>query len=76
MFHQELCFYHGPNYKVDEKDITFYLDHIISRSLGLNQTKIHRSTNSDTSKLAIGVSCAHRCIIVGSRCIVGTKSNW
>jgi hypothetical protein len=39
MFHQELCFYHGINYKADEEDITNYLDHRMLRSLGSNQTK-------------------------------------
>ncbi len=71
MFHQELCFYHGTKYKVDEEDKTFYLDHRMLRNLGSYQAKIHRSTNFDTSKLAIGVSCAHKCIIIGNRCNVG-----
>jgi hypothetical protein len=66
MFHKKICLYHGTNHKVDEQDKTFYLDHIMSRSLGLDQTKIHRSANFDTSKLVDGVSCAHRCIIIGS----------
>jgi hypothetical protein len=48
----------------------------MSRSLGLDQTKVHGNTNSNTSKLAIIVSFAHICIIVGSRCNVGTKPNW
>jgi hypothetical protein len=45
----------------------------MSRSLGLDQTKIYGSTNFDTSKLAIGVPCAHICIFIGSRCNVNTK---
>ncbi len=49
MFHQQLCFYHGTIHKADEEDKTFYLDHKVSRSLGSNQVKIHRSTNFDTS---------------------------
>jgi len=44
--------------------------------LGLDQVKIHGSTNSNTFKLAVGVSCAQGCIIVGNRCNVGTKPNW
>jgi acyl-[acyl carrier protein]--UDP-N-acetylglucosamine O-acyltransferase len=44
--------------------------------MGLNQAKVHGSTNFDTSKLVIGVSCAHKWIIIGNRCNVGTKSNW
>jgi hypothetical protein len=76
MFHQEVCLYHETNHKVDEEDKTFYLNHIMSKSLGLYQTKIHRNINFDTSKLVDGISCAHKCITIGSRCNVGTKSNW
>jgi hypothetical protein len=47
----------------------------MSRSLGLDQAEVHGSTNFNTSKLTIGVSCAHICIIVGSRCNVGTEPN-
>jgi hypothetical protein len=36
------------------------------RSLALDQTKIYKSANFDTPKLVDGVSCAHRCIIIGS----------
>ncbi len=46
----------------------------MSRSLGSNQVEIHRSNTYDTSKLVVGVSCAHICITIGSRCNVGTKS--
>jgi hypothetical protein len=46
------------------------------RNLRSNQTKIYGSTNFDTSKLVIGISYAHKCIIIGSRCNVGTKPNW
>jgi hypothetical protein len=59
MFHQELCLYHGTNQQVDEENKTFYLDHKMSRNLGLDQAKVHGSTDSNTSKMAIGVSCAH-----------------
>jgi hypothetical protein len=52
------------------------MDHIMSKRLGSNQAKVHGNTIFNASKLAIGVSCAHRCIIVGSMCNVGTKSNW
>ncbi len=72
MFHQELFLYHGTNHQVDEENITLYLDHIMSRSLGSYKKEVHGSTDSNTSKLAVGVSCAHRCIIVGNRCNVGT----
>jgi hypothetical protein len=65
----------APIYKSDEENKTFYLDHRVLKNLGSNQVEIHGSTNSDTSKLAIGVSCAHICIIVGSRCNVGIKPN-
>jgi hypothetical protein len=75
MFHQELYLYHGTNHKVDEENITFYLDHIVSKNLGPNQIEIHGSTNSGTSKLVVGVSCAHIYIIIGNRCNVGTKPN-
>jgi hypothetical protein len=75
MFHQEFCLYHGTNYKVDEENKTFYPNHRMSKSLGLDQVEIHENTNSNTSKLVIGVSCGHICIIVDSRCNVGTKPN-
>jgi hypothetical protein len=68
--------YHGTNYQVDEENITFYLDHTMSKNLGSNQEKVHGSTNSSTSKLANGISYAHGCIIVGNRCNVGIKPNW
>jgi hypothetical protein len=55
MFHQELCLYHGTNHQVDEENKTLYLDHRILRSLGSNQAKIHGSTDSNTSKLVVGV---------------------
>jgi hypothetical protein len=72
MFHQELRLYHGTNHQVDKENKTFYLDHIMSNNLGLDQAKVHGSIDSNTSKLAVGVSCAHICIIVGSGCNVGT----
>jgi hypothetical protein len=75
MFHKKLYLYHGTNHQVDEENGTFYLDHKVLRSLGLDQVEMHGNTNFDTSKLAIGVSRAHKCIIVGSRCNVGTKPN-
>jgi len=50
----------------------FYLDHKVSTSLGLDQAKVHGSTNYNTSKLEVGISCAHKCIIIGSGCNVGT----
>jgi hypothetical protein len=70
------CFYHGTNHKIDEENQTFYLDHRMSRSLVSYQVEIHGNTNSNASKLAIGVSCAHKCIIIGNRCNVGTEPNW
>jgi len=76
MFHQELCLYHGTKYKANEEDKTLYLDHIVLKILGLDQTEIYGSTNSDTSKLVVGVPCAHKCIFIGSRCNVNTKPNW
>jgi hypothetical protein len=72
MFHKKLSFYHGINYKVDEEDKTIYLDHKVLENLGSNQTKIYGNTNYDTSKLAFGISYAHKCIIIGNRCNVGT----
>jgi hypothetical protein len=75
MFHKKLYLYHGTNYQVDEENETLYLNHRMLRSLGSNQEKIHGNTNFDTSKLANGVSCAHRCIIIGSRCNVGIEPN-
>jgi hypothetical protein len=56
MLHQKLWLYHGTNYQVDEENGTFYLDHRMSKSLGLDQEKVHGNTNSNTSKLANGVS--------------------
>jgi hypothetical protein len=35
--------------------------------------KLYGSIDSNTLKLVFGIPCAHRCIIVGSRCNVGTK---
>jgi len=75
MFHQEFCLYHGTNRQVYEKNKTFYMDHRMLKSLGLDQTKVHGSNDFNASKLAIGVSCAHICIIVGSRCNVGIELN-
>jgi len=37
----------------------------MSRNLGSNQVEIHGSIDSNASKLAVRVSCAHKCIIVG-----------
>jgi hypothetical protein len=76
MFHQELCLYHGTNHQVDEVNITFYLNHIMSKNLGLDQVEVHGSTDFNISKLGVGVLCAHICIIVGSRCNVNTEPNW
>jgi hypothetical protein len=75
MFHQELCFNHGTTHKVDEEDRTFYLDHKVSRSLGSNQVEIHRSTNFDTFKLVVGISCAHKYITIGNRRNFHIESN-
>jgi hypothetical protein len=75
MFHQELCFYDGINHKADEEEITLYLDHRVSKSLGLDKIKIYGSTNSDTSKLVGGISCAHKCICISSRWNVIIKLN-
>jgi hypothetical protein len=66
MIHQELCLYHGTNHKVDEEDKTLYLDHKVSKSLGSDKVEIYGSTNFDTSKLASGVSCVHKCIFTGN----------
>jgi hypothetical protein len=35
MFHQELFFDHGTNHQVDEENKTLYLDHKMSRNLGI-----------------------------------------
>jgi hypothetical protein len=75
MFHQKHCLYHGTNHQVDEENETLYLDHKMLRNLGSNQAEVHGSTNSNTSKLAIRVSWAHKCIIVGNRCNVGIEPN-
>jgi hypothetical protein len=45
----------------------------VLRNLGFYLFLKHGSTNFNTSKLANGVSCAHRCIVVGSRCNVDKK---
>jgi hypothetical protein len=76
MLHQELCFYHGINHQVDEENKTFYLGDKMLRSLGSYQVEVHGNTNFNTSKLAIGVSCAHKCIIIGNKCNVGIEANW
>jgi hypothetical protein len=55
---------------------TFYLNHIMLINLGSDQTKVHGNINFNTSKLAIGVSGAHKCIIIGSRCNVSKKPNY
>jgi uncharacterized protein YggL (DUF469 family) len=66
MFYQELIFlYHGINHQVNEENRTHYLEHMMSRNLGSNQVEIHGSIDSNASKLAVRVSCAHKCIIVG-----------
>jgi hypothetical protein len=44
MFCQKLCFYHGTNHQVDEENKTLYIDHIMSRSLGSYQAKVHGIT--------------------------------
>jgi hypothetical protein len=62
--------------KLTKKTKSFYLEHRVSKSLGSDQTKIHGNINFDTSKLATKVSYAHKCIIISSRCNVGTKANW
>jgi hypothetical protein len=74
-FMKKIYLYHGTNPKLDEENITFYMDHKFSRSLGLDQIEIHGSTNSNISKLAIIISCGHKCIIICNRCNVGTKPN-
>jgi hypothetical protein len=75
MFHQKLYIYHGTNHQVDEENKTLYINHKLLRSLGLDQVKVHGSTNFNTSKLAIEVSCARICIIVGNGCNVGIEPN-
>jgi hypothetical protein len=35
----KLCLYHGTSYQVDEENKTFYLDHIVSKSLGSYKKK-------------------------------------
>jgi hypothetical protein len=71
MFHQELCLYHGTNHKVDEEDVTLYLDHKVSKSLGLDEVQIYGNIN-----FASRVSCSHKCIFIGNRCNVSIKRNW
>jgi len=44
-FFKNFAFYHGTNHQVDEKNRTLYLDHKMSRRLGLDQAKIHGSTD-------------------------------
>jgi hypothetical protein len=75
-FIKKIYLYHGTNHKVDEENRTLYLDHKVSKNLGSDQIKIHGSTNSNTCKLGIRVSCAHECIIICNKCNVGTKPNW
>jgi hypothetical protein len=73
MFHQKLYLYHGTNHQVDEENRTLYLDHKMLRSLGLDQVKVHGSIDFNTSKMVVGVSCAHICIIVSSGYNFGIK---
>jgi hypothetical protein len=40
------------------------------RNLGLDQVEVHRNTNFNTFKLVVGISCAHKSIIIGSGCNV------
>jgi hypothetical protein len=47
----------------------------MSKSLGLDQVEVHGNPNFNTSKFPIGVSCAHRRIIVGSGCNNGINPN-
>jgi hypothetical protein len=72
-FIKNFVFYHRINYQVNEENKTLYLDHKMLRSLGSNQVEVHGSTNFNTFKLVVIVSCAHICIIVGNGCNVGTK---
>jgi hypothetical protein len=73
MFHQKICLYHGTNHQVDEENKTLYLDHIMLKSLGLDQVYMEASILiSPNWELEFHV---HICIIVGSRCNVGIKPN-
>ncbi len=73
-FIENFAFIMAPIIKLMKKT-TIYLDHIMSRTLSSNQTKIYGSTNFDTSELVVGISSARKCIIIGNRCNVGTKPN-
>jgi hypothetical protein len=57
MFHQKLYLYHGTNHQVDEENKTFYMDNKMLRNLGSDQIEVHGSSNFNTSKLAVGISC-------------------
>jgi hypothetical protein len=74
-FIKNFVFYHGTNHKADEENKTLYLDHKVLRNMGSYQAEIHGSTNFNTPKLVVGVSCAHIRIIIGNRCNVGTEPN-
>jgi hypothetical protein len=58
-----------------KKTKPFHLDCIVSKNMGSNQAEVDGSINFDTPILAIRVSCAHKCIIIGNRCNVGIKPN-
>jgi hypothetical protein len=75
-FIKNFVFIMAPFTKLMRKTKPFYLDHKVLKSLGLYQVKIHRSTNFDTSKLVVGISCAHKCITIGNRCNFDIESNW
>jgi hypothetical protein len=68
--------FNGIDHEVDEENITLYMDHKMLKNLGLDKAKVHGSINFNTSKLVVIVSCAHVCIIIGSRCNVGIEPNW
>jgi len=46
MFYQELCIYHGSNYQTHEEDKTIYVNPKMSRNLGVDKTKVYKSTYS------------------------------
>jgi hypothetical protein len=46
------------------EDINFSLDRRMSKGLEIDQTKVYWNTDIDITKLAGGVSCSYRCILI------------
>jgi hypothetical protein len=45
MFYQELCIYHGSNHQTHEEDKTIYVNPRMLSNLGVDKTKVYKSTS-------------------------------